>query len=89
MQDRHKKRNKEYCQNLAVNRSFDFFLTHSYFLHNLIPVFVIIAFRNLFVINDQDRRHQEQESYKNSKEEKSAVNAIKFLCISFSVFYIA
>lgn len=53
MQDRHKKRDKEYCQNLAVNRSFDFFLTHSYFLHNLIPVFVIIAFRNLFVINDQ------------------------------------
>ena len=93
MQDRHKKRDKEYCQNLAVNRSFDFFLTHSYFLHNLIPVLIIYYKQISEGYEDRERFIILQKVGLDQKQIKQTINkqvlTVFFLPLLFAFIHLA
>ena len=67
---------EEDCQHLALNRAADFFKTHADFLHDGVTCSVLIAFGNLFVVNDEDGCHNKQEADKNTNEEKASVKCI-------------
>ena len=70
------KRQEEYCHYLRIDRLTHFFLCHPHFHQNLESVLILIAFCNLFIINDQHHSKNEYDSKKDSKEEQTAVQSL-------------
>ena len=52
-------RQEKYRKHLRADRVLNLLMRHSNLLHNLISLFVIVAFGNLFVVNNQHRCHDE------------------------------
>ena len=59
-----------------IDRLTHFFLCHPHFHQNLESVLILIAFCNLFIINDQHHSKNEYDSKKDSKEEQTAVQSL-------------
>ena len=72
MQPCHEQRQEEDGQDLRVDAFADLLLCHAYLLHNVKPGLVFIAFRYLFVINDQDCGENKNDAKEDPQEKQSA-----------------
>ena len=80
-------------QYLTVNGPADFFEAHADFLHDGIAVFIVIAFRNLLIINDQYGSHDKQQpdeyTDEYTDEKQAAVQTEEGISGLGSAFHIA
>ena len=67
---------------LAVDRPADLPFIHAHLLHDDKAVVILIALRNLFIVDDKHRRHEKQKAQENAHKEDAAVKGIEiFSCI--------
>ncbi len=52
-------------------------LAHTYLLHDLEFVLVVIAFRNLLIVNDQRRRKGEHDAQEDAQEQETSYQSRK------------
>ena len=63
---------EEYLEDLPPDGRTDFVVRHSDFLHNLEPLSVVETLCDLFIIDNQRYRQQEEDGQKQSDKEEGA-----------------
>ena len=72
MQSRDRQRQEEYQQHLFPDRLFDLLMAHSDFFHDLKAGSVLVAFRNLLVVDNQCRRKETDLAKQHAQKEQRA-----------------
>lgn len=73
----HDQRYEEHHQNLFPYGLLYLALAHTYLLHDLEFVLVVIAFRNLLIVNDQRRRKGEHDAQEDAQEQETSYQSRK------------
>ena len=84
MNDCHNKWQEEDHQYLASNGFFTSCLSMPTCLHNLVTVFVVVTFGNLFVVNNEYCYHEEHEAEIHAHEEEAAIQFVKGVFVNLS-----
>ncbi len=73
---RHNQRQEEDHEYLSADGSLDLGLAHAHLLHDLELVLVVIAFRDLLVVDDQRRGKGEHDAQEDAQEQEAAHQAV-------------
>ena len=76
MNARSQKRNKEYRKHLGIDSFLYFLPAHTYLLHDVKSVFIIIALYYLFVVHYNYSCTHEENAQKDSQEKQSSVKSV-------------
>ena len=70
---------EEHRPHLTADGRADLLAAHAHLLHDVEALLVLISLGNLFVIDDEDGGHQEEQPQKDAQEEQTAVCGIEAL----------
>ncbi len=77
MDSRHDQGKEEHRQYLRIDAPPDIRFRHAYLLHDLKPGLILIAFRDLLIINDQHRGKNKHHAQQDSQEEQASIQAVE------------
>ena len=86
MKHRRGKGQQEHRKHLGIDALVNILAGHAHLLHNLKPGLILIALRNLLVVDNQHGCQQEHNGQNDAKEEDSAEGSVKvipLLCPAF------
>ena len=66
---------------------FDLRRAHAHLLQDGETLAVVVPFRDLLIVHDKDRRHQEEQAQENAEEEERAVHGIVLVGILLTAVY--